>query len=122
VMREDKTRVWPGATPRAEHRIGVSFRRFMIDVGTASRYNVAVYTLENKPMDITSAIHEASSLPIPDRVRFVQAVWDSLPDDVGVSLSQGQIAEITRRLDAHHADPSSAISRDELVARLGNGK
>ncbi len=69
-------------------------------------------------MDINQTILELSNLPITDRVRVVQAIWDSLPGDADLGVSPAQQAELDRRIAAHDADPDSAISRDELQRLL----
>ena len=57
-------------------------------------------------------------LPIDDRLRIVQALWDSIPAETEVTVSPEQQRELDRRIAAHEADPSSAIGRDELERRL----
>jgi putative addiction module component (TIGR02574 family) len=69
-------------------------------------------------MNVEQTIADLSALPVADRLRVVHAIWDSLPDDVDLSPSAEQQAEINRRLDAHEADPSTAISHDELMRRI----
>jgi putative addiction module component, TIGR02574 family len=47
-------------------------------------------------------------------------IWDSIaaeaPETLG--LSHAQKAELNRRVAAHHADPSSAISWEQVRAKL----
>lgn len=69
-------------------------------------------------MNIDQTIADMSHLPIADRLRIVHAVSDALPDDVDLPLSAAQQAELDRRLAAHRADPSTAISHDELMRRI----
>ena len=69
-------------------------------------------------MDLNQTISQVTSLPVSDRLRLVQAVWESLPADVDVGLSPQQQEEIDRRVTMHHTNPSSSISRDELLRRL----
>ena len=71
-------------------------------------------------MNIDQTISDISALPIGDRLRVVHAIWDTLPDDVALSPSPEQQAEIDRRLAAHRADPSAAISHEELMRRVEN--
>jgi len=71
-------------------------------------------------MNVDQAISNLSTLPIDVRLRVVHAIWDTLPDDVDVPTTSEQQAELDRRLAAHRADPSSAISHDELMRRISN--
>lgn len=69
-------------------------------------------------MNVDQTISDLSSLSVGDRLRVVHAIWDTLPDDVDLTTSQEQQAELDRRLAAHRADPSTAISHDELMRRV----
>ena len=69
-------------------------------------------------MNVDRTIADLASLPVVDRVRIVQAIWDTLPDDTDIGVSSEQQAELDRRIAAHDADPGSSISREELMRRL----
>ena len=69
-------------------------------------------------MNVDQTISDLASLPINDRVRVIQAVWDTLPQDADIGVSPDQQAELDRRVAAHDADPDSSISREELMRRL----
>ncbi|WP_372724241.1 addiction module protein [Novipirellula sp.] len=71
-------------------------------------------------MNVDQAISDLSTLPIGDRLRVVHAIWDTLPDDVDLSTTPEQQAELDRRLAAHRGDPTTAISHDELMRRVEN--
>ena len=71
-------------------------------------------------MNVEQAISDLSTLPIVDRLRVVHAIWDTLPDDVDLSTTPEQQAELDRRLAAHRADPTTAISHDQLMRRVEN--
>jgi hypothetical protein len=47
-------------------------------------------------MNVDQAISDLSTLPVGDRLRVVHAIWDTLPDDVDLSPSVEQQAEIDR--------------------------
>ena len=55
---------------------------------------------------------------VDDRLRLVQLLWDSIPAETEVTVSDDQQIELNRRIAAHDADPDSAISREELERRL----
>ena len=69
-------------------------------------------------MNVDQTISDLSALSVGDRLRVVQAIWDTLPDDVDLSISAEQQAELDRRLAAHRADPATAISHDQLMQRF----
>lgn len=69
-------------------------------------------------MNVDQTIADMSHLPIVDRLRIVHAVWDALPNDVDLPPSAAQQAELDRRLAAHRADPSTAISHEEFMRRI----
>lgn len=69
-------------------------------------------------MNVEQTISDLSTLSVDDRLRVVHAIWDTLPDDVDLTPSAEQQAELDRRLAAHRADPSTAISHDELMRRI----
>lgn len=71
-------------------------------------------------MNLEQTITDLSALPVGDRLRVVHAIWDTLPDDVDLSTTPRQQAELDRRLAAHRADPSTAISHEELMRRVEN--
>ncbi len=69
-------------------------------------------------MNVDQTISDLSCLPVNDRLRIVYAIWDTLPDDVDLHTSPEQQAELDRRLAAYRADPTTAISHDELMRRV----
>ena len=63
-----------------------------------------------------------SHLTVAERIQLVEELWDSIADAPEVlELSEAQKAELDRRLEAHRADPDSAIPwetlRQELLRR-----
>lgn len=69
-------------------------------------------------MNIDDTISHLSNASIPDRLRAITAIWDSIPAESVPSPTPEQQAELDRRLVAHAQNPSSAISHDELKRRL----
>jgi putative addiction module component (TIGR02574 family) len=69
-------------------------------------------------MTAEQLITDASSLPITERLRVAQAIWDSLPDDATPPPEPSVKAEFDRRVADYRKNPSSAMSIDELRARL----
>jgi putative addiction module component (TIGR02574 family) len=71
-------------------------------------------------IDLGQTIAELRSLSVADRLRVVQAVWDSLPDDAPASMSSEQRAEVNRRLDAHEAAPDDLLTWDQVTGVIGS--
>ncbi len=65
----------------------------------------------------------ALNLPIQERIRLAQELWESILPEAEAEpdllpLTEEQIREIERRLADHERDPSSAIPWEEARARL----
>jgi putative addiction module component (TIGR02574 family) len=68
-------------------------------------------------------IAEILALPIEDRVRLVEAIWDSIsavPE--ALPLTDWQKEELDRRLDELEADPEAGLSLEEVFARIRRAK
>jgi putative addiction module component (TIGR02574 family) len=67
----------------------------------------------------------ATQLPERDRVRLIEALWDTVPDDAEVPLSGEWLAEIDRRVDQMERGEGPTYSwpeaRDAALARLRHG-
>ena len=75
--------------------------------------------------DFSSVLSAARQLPEPDRLRLIDALWESVPAEAEAPFSDEWAREIERRvaeLDAGTAQtvPWSQI-RDEALARIGHG-
>ena len=71
-------------------------------------------------MNVDQTISDLATLSIGDRLRVVQAIWDTLPDDIDLPLNTQQQAELERRVAAHRSNPATAISQEELMRRIEN--
>jgi putative addiction module component (TIGR02574 family) len=62
-------------------------------------------------------------LPATERLRIVEALWDSLVEiPEAVPISDDVREELDRRLAAYYEDPSSARPWDEVRAELFRSK
>ncbi len=63
---------------------------------------------------------EYLKLSISERIQLVEDIWDSIATDSvdEFPLTEAQRAELHRRLEAHRADPSSAIPWEQVRAKL----
>ena len=70
-------------------------------------------------IDIDQTLTELTALPVLDRLRVVESLWDSIPDDAPIEISPDQRAELVRRLDAFKRAPEQLLTWEEVLARLG---
>ena len=68
--------------------------------------------------DLNQTFSAINALPLQDRLRLIQAVWDSLPSDEELPVSAEQQVELDRRLAAHEADPLTSLTHGEFLRRL----
>jgi putative addiction module component (TIGR02574 family) len=62
-------------------------------------------------------IAEILQLPVEERLRLVQIIWDSVAADTsGVPLGDSHRAVIDERLAEHDANPDDVATRDEVLA------
>jgi len=64
-------------------------------------------------------VAEILALPVEDRVRLVEAIWDSIsavPD--AITLTDWQKRELDKRLAEYEADPDAGSSLEEVFARI----
>ena len=62
---------------------------------------------------------EILELPIEERVRLVEAIWDSIsafPE--AIPLTPWQREELDRRLAEYDANPNSGLTMEEVFARI----
>ena len=60
-----------------------------------------------------------ASLSVAERLQLVEDIWDSIARDTGaVAVPTEVLDEAERRLAEHRRDPSSAVSGDQVRAKL----
>ena len=62
-------------------------------------------------------------LSVPERLKLVHNLWDSIAADAdgspaGLPISEERRAEILHRSEAHRRDPGAAIPLDEALERI----
>jgi putative addiction module component (TIGR02574 family) len=68
-------------------------------------------------------VAEILALPVEDRVRLVEAIWDSIsavPE--ALPLTDWQKEELDRRLAEVEADPDGGSTLEEVFARIRRAK
>jgi len=66
-----------------------------------------------------SPLEEILELPVPDRLRAVEEIWESIvaaPESLPVTQSQRE--ELDRRLELHQEDPDAATPWETVRSRL----
>ena len=67
----------------------------------------------------TELLTSAKALPLPERIEFVEALWDSIADDgYEPPLTPEQAAEIDRRLEEHKRNPDAVVPWEQVKAQL----
>ncbi len=69
-------------------------------------------------MTVEQAISQISALPVDERIRIIQAIWNGLPEDAGTSLTSEQAAELDRRWAEFQANPDSALTEEEFGRQI----
>jgi putative addiction module component (TIGR02574 family) len=67
-------------------------------------------------------VAEILELPVPERVRLVEIIWESIsavPDSL--PLTPWQREELDRRLADYSADPAGGNSLEEVISRIRAG-
>jgi len=69
---------------------------------------------------MSQSIDEFRKLSVAERIQLVEDIWDSIATDSpdAVPLTPAQREEIQRRLQAHDADPSTAVSWEQVRSEL----
>ena len=69
-------------------------------------------------MTAEQLISDAALLSVSDRLRVAEAIWDSLPENATPPPGPEIKAELDRRMANYRQNPESAMTIDELRARL----
>lgn len=69
-------------------------------------------------VDVARTIDDLRTLSVEDRLRVVEAVWDTLEEQAVAPFAADQAVELNRRLDAFEADPEDLLTWDEVLEQL----
>lgn len=70
-------------------------------------------------MDITTTLNQIVTLGIPDRIRLVQAILDSIAaEQTNLDLTESQKQELDRRIDDYEANPDNVMTWAEVKASI----
>ncbi|HVK15598.1 MAG TPA: addiction module protein [Fimbriiglobus sp.] len=74
-------------------------------------------------MDLSATLAQINMLSPDDRIRLVQAIWDSIPEeDRAPDLTDEQKAELDRRLADLRANPQIGLTWEQVKARVKGGR
>jgi putative addiction module component (TIGR02574 family) len=73
-------------------------------------------------IDIAQTLTELTALPIQDRLRVVESLWNSIPADSPVEVSPDQRAELQRRIAVHERSPEQLLTWEEVLDRLRDSR
>ena len=73
-------------------------------------------------MNLDQTLSELTSLPVAERLRVVESLWDSIEADAPVTVPPEQRVEIDRRVQAHEANPDELLTWDEVLDQLRDRK
>ncbi len=73
-------------------------------------------------MNLDQTLSELTSLPVADRLRVLESLWDSIETDAPVSVSPEQRVEIDRRVEAHGRNSDELLTWDEVLDQLRDHK
>ena len=59
---------------------------------------------------------DATRLPVADRIQLIDAIWDTLPEDVLPPLSDEWTAEIRRRSAEYESGCADTVSWEQIKA------
>lgn len=68
-------------------------------------------------------LEEVLRLPVAERIRIVEAIWDSIADSPeALDLSDEQKAELDRRLEGLEKNPDAGSPWSEVRGRVWRGR
>lgn len=71
----------------------------------------------------TELVKQAKNLSIPDRIRLVEEIWDTIAEEnEAFELTDAQRLELDRRLDAAKKNPGRGRSWDEIKSEFMNSR
>ncbi|HZY86979.1 MAG TPA: addiction module protein [Gemmataceae bacterium] len=69
-------------------------------------------------MTLETALAEIAAWPVEERIRLVQAVWDTIAADQVPDLTEDQKREFDRRIADLDANPSNVLTWEQIKARV----
>lgn len=76
----------------------------------------------DRAMNLDQTLSDLTSLPVAERLRAVEKLWDSMADEAPTSIPPEQRAEISRRVEAHEKHPEELLTWDQVLDQLRDRK
>jgi putative addiction module component (TIGR02574 family) len=74
---------------------------------------------EELPMDVQATLDQLVTLPVSDRIRLVQALWDSIVvEEPPAPLTDEQRATFARRTAELQENPGIGLTWEQIKARV----
>jgi len=71
----------------------------------------------------TELVKQAKNLSIPERIRLVEEIWDTIAEEIEMSnLTDAQKLELDRRLEAARENPGQGRTWDEIKSEFMNSR
>jgi putative addiction module component (TIGR02574 family) len=70
-------------------------------------------------MDIAATLNEITALSVEERIRLVQAIWDSIAaEQTYPDLTEAQKQVLDQRIEDSDTDPENVLTWDEVRASI----
>lgn len=70
-------------------------------------------------MDLTATLNQITSLSIVDRIRLVQAIWDSIAEEqTYLDLTDVEKQELDHRITAYESNPDDIMTWEDIKASI----
>jgi putative addiction module component (TIGR02574 family) len=70
-------------------------------------------------MDIAATLNEITALSVEERIRLVQAIWDSIAaEQTYPDLTEAQKQALDQRIEDTDAEPDNVLTWDEVRASI----
>ncbi|CAD5948758.1 Imidazole glycerol phosphate synthase subunit HisH [Planktothrix tepida] len=70
-------------------------------------------------MDLTATLNQITSLSIVDRIRLVQAIWDSIAEEqTYLDLTDVEKQELDHRITAYETNPDDVMTWEDIKASI----
>ncbi len=70
-------------------------------------------------MDITATLNEIAALSVEERIRLVQAIWDSIAAEQAYpELTEVQKRELDYRIEDYEKNPDNVLTWEDIKASV----
>ena len=74
-------------------------------------------------MDLPATLSQIAALSVEERIRLVQAIWDTIAaEQAHPDLTEAQKKELDRRIADLDANPGNILTWEEIKTRVRGGR